>query len=213
MSKENARKELDEFLEKLRVEQTLEDMAAEVDGRTQTTSEASVNKAMSRIQASLDRFARGEPIEFEKAKGETSEKMTTWLSVSGSDMLARITQLVTPSMPNFSATRSIGSESHADDDSVLKGTLRDLGFVPLQIVYEETGENILTLRYFGKEPTPSTAPSIKLLVDGETTSFEIDSNLPSSPPEVDLIWAGQKCALSSIGISEAGEIVLSTTRV
>ena len=62
MTQETARKKLDALLERLRLEQTIEDMEAEAEGRTQTTSQASVDRAMSRVYAALERFASGKPV-------------------------------------------------------------------------------------------------------------------------------------------------------
>ncbi len=127
MTKETARKKLDALLERLRLEQTIEDMQAEIEGRTQTTSQASVDKAMSRVHSSLDRFARGEPVH--NADAATSSEMPEkfalaarskenqlWTPVNRlSDWLAALPRL------EFRALQ-FGNMATAHADSRIKGT-------------------------------------------------------------------------------------------
>ena len=62
---------LDELLEELRLEQTIEDMQAEIEGRNQTTTQAAVDRAMARIQVSMDRILAND----EPATGIDNEKV------------------------------------------------------------------------------------------------------------------------------------------
>lgn len=141
---------------------------------------------------------------------ETVGQMITWLRVSGSDMLDRIAELVLPVMPTVSVARSRSRilENLEAIDGVDEKTLRELVFVPIRLEREEQGTNRLVLRYFGTGLTPDTPPEILLRLDGEPQVVEIESNLPNSPPEVEIIWVGRPVRLNRIGWSEQSVLVV-----
>ena len=183
MTKENTREKLDALLERLRLEQTIEDMQAEIEGRTQTTSKASVDKAMARVNASLDRFARGEPVGV--ARGETARTPATrapwdtlraslaWLSVS-LDSLARTATMApagyrrAPSDGNRSGAATAGEAPEA------------LHWTPTGTTILSTGQISLTLAYTG--PGIPTAPAIDLRhagtpIEPAKTTFNADTGI------------------------------------
>jgi hypothetical protein len=147
----------------------------------------------------------------ERAKpiGEAVDQMVTWLLVTGSDMLDRIAELVLPAMSTVSAARSRSRvlENLQAIDGVNEAMLRKLVFVPIRLEREEQGTNRLVLRYFGTGLTPSTPPEILLRLDGEPQLVEVESNLPNSPPEVEIIWVGSPVRLNRIGWSEQRVLV------
>lgn len=90
MNNDTARKELNALLEQLRLEQTIEDMQAEIDGRTRTTSQGSVNKAMARVHAMLDDFALGKPFGARALRAKVAQpakSALSWLSAGTADLL------------------------------------------------------------------------------------------------------------------------------
>lgn len=141
---------------------------------------------------------------------ETVGQMITWLRVSGSDMLDRIAELVLPSMPTAAVARSrsaVLGELKAKD-GVDEATLRELRFVPIRLDRKEPNTNILILRYFGKGAVPANPPELAVRVDGDLVPCEIESNLPNSPPEIEISWTGERVHLSGIGLNATGDIVV-----
>jgi hypothetical protein len=138
---------------------------------------------------------RAEPI------GEAVNQMVTWLRVTGSDMLDRIAELVLPSMPVAAVARSrsaVLNELEAKD-GVGEATLRELQFVPIRLDREDPNTNILVLRYFGKAPVPQATPHLEVRVAGDEVEFEVSSNLPNNPPEIEVIWTGDPVEINRVG--------------
>ena len=164
MTNETVREKLNTLLERLRLEQTIEDMQAEIDGRTQTTSRASVDKAMARVQASIDRFDRGEPVSLEsndvpaaqvaRAPWDALRASLAWLSIS-LDGLAG-------SAATAPAGYRRGPGPGAADRPEAPATLL---WVPTGSAVLSTGQVNITLAHTGAG-TPS-APAIDLRHDGE----------------------------------------------
>lgn len=146
-----------------------------------------------------------------KPIGEAVDQMVSWLRVSGSEMLDRIAELVLPSMPTAAVarSRSVVLEELEEKDGVDEATLRELRFVPIRLDREEPNTNILVLRYFGKGPVPATPPALVVSVDGDPVSFETESNLPNSPPEIEIIWSGEPASLQEVGLSVDSSLVLN----
>ncbi|MGM0743536.1 MAG: hypothetical protein ACQEVT_18420 [Pseudomonadota bacterium] len=166
------------------------------------------------IEADLDRYyprTSHQAVERAKPIGEAVDQMVTWLRVSGSDMLDRIAELVLPSMPTAAVARSKSAvlDELEDKDGVDEATLRKLQFVPIRLDHEDPNTNILVLRYFGKGPVPATQPELDVSVDGELVYFETESNLPNSPPEIEIIWSGEPASLQEVGLSVDGSLVLN----
>jgi len=141
---------------------------------------------------------------------ETVGQMITWLRVSGSGMLDRIAELALPSMPPAAMARSKSNvlDELKTMDGVDEAALRELRFVPIRLDRGEPNFNILILRYFGKGPVPANPPELVVRVDGDPVPYEIDSNLPNSPPEIEINWSGKHVKLDRIGKESSGTIFI-----
>jgi len=142
---------------------------------------------------------------------EAVGQMIAWLRVSGTETLDRIAELVLPSMPTGAVARSKSTvlDELNTEDGVNVAALRELQFVPIRLERDGANTNILTLRYFGEEPVPTQTPALSLFVDGNDTPFDVDSNLPFSPPEVEVVWLGEECNLTRIGKVNDGNILIN----
>ncbi|MCE8519340.1 hypothetical protein KBY31_21700 [Ruegeria pomeroyi] len=209
------------------VERVLEDLmtrfeAAEeqLESRTDLPEISAETEAnlLREIEADLDQFyprATQQAAERAKPIGEAVDQMVTWLRVSGSEMLDRIAELVLPSMPAAAVARSrsaVLNELEAKD-GVDEATLRELQFVPIRLDRDEPDTNILVLRYFGKGPVPATQPELTVRVDGEVVACEIESNLPSSPPEIEIIWTGDRVRLNQVGRDAEGCVTIDLVSI
>lgn len=202
MTKETAHEKLDALLERLRLEQTIEDMQAEMEGRTQTTSQASVDKAMGRVRDSIDRFTRGEPVGVAReeaprapatrAPWDTLRASLAWLSVS----LDSLAGSATTAPAGYRRAPGAGDRSGA---ATAIETPEALHWIPTGTVTLSTGQISLTLDYTG--PDAPAEPTIDLRHEGKPiepakTTFNADARtltlrLPKLDEEVKAVDVAQ----------------------
>ena len=204
MTKEIAREKLDALLERLRLEQTVEDMQAEIEGRTQITSKASEEKAMARVLASLDHFARGEPVGVDRAETprapaarapwETLRATLAWLSVSldsfaGPATAAPAGYRRAPGTDNRPGAAKARTEA-PEELHWIPSDCRALstGQISLTFIYTGTGtpaEPVIDLRHKGKPIEPS-----KTTFSAETGTLTV--RLPLLDQEVKAVDLAQE---------------------
>lgn len=141
--------------------------------------------------------------------------MLVWLRITGTDMLDRIAEFVRPSMLAAAAVRSKSAllDELKNKDGVDEAILRDLSFVPILFEREDRNMNRLVLRYYGPQPIPRVAPRVLVCLNGLTLPVGVTSNLPNSPPELEVSWSGDEVEVSNIGRNESNTIVVELAHV